>query len=112
MAYTFFYLIVHDLWFDLFLSNEQWFTCFQDDKTFLSFKKAELIYLIKDDEFSVARGWLKGKNERTGEIGAVPTDAVLILPTLTKPKNEVLVRTWMFFSCFFIFYGVQRSLDL
>uniref|UniRef100_A0A671SZI7 Unconventional myosin-VIIa-like n=1 Tax=Sinocyclocheilus anshuiensis TaxID=1608454 RepID=A0A671SZI7_9TELE len=62
----------------------------QDDKTFLSFKKAELIYLIKDDEFSVARGWLKGKNERTGEIGAVPADAVLILPTLTKPTNEVL----------------------
>uniref|UniRef100_A0A9J7Y6E0 Myosin VIIBa n=1 Tax=Cyprinus carpio carpio TaxID=630221 RepID=A0A9J7Y6E0_CYPCA len=62
----------------------------QDDKTFLSFKKAELISLIKDDEFSVARGWLKGKNERTGEIGAVPAEAVLILPTLTKPTNEVL----------------------
>uniref|UniRef100_A0A671SXL7 Unconventional myosin-VIIa-like n=1 Tax=Sinocyclocheilus anshuiensis TaxID=1608454 RepID=A0A671SXL7_9TELE len=61
-----------------------------DDRTFLSFKKAELIFLIKDDEFSVARGWLKGKNERTGEIGAVPADAVLILPTLTKPTNEVL----------------------
>uniref|UniRef100_A0A8C2C504 Si:ch73-194h10.2 n=1 Tax=Cyprinus carpio TaxID=7962 RepID=A0A8C2C504_CYPCA len=62
----------------------------QDDRTFLSFKKAELIFLIKDDEFSVARGWLKGKNERTGEIGAVPADAVLILPTLSKPTNEVL----------------------
>uniref|UniRef100_A0A672MLG0 Myosin VIIB n=1 Tax=Sinocyclocheilus grahami TaxID=75366 RepID=A0A672MLG0_SINGR len=62
-----------------------------DDRTFLSFKKAELIFLIKDDEFSVARGWLKGKNERTGEIGAVPADAVLILPTLTKPKNESLI---------------------
>lgn len=77
----------------MFLSNEKWFGYFQDDKTFLSFKKAELICLIKDDEFSVARGWLKGKNERTGEIGAVPADAVLILPTLTKPTNEVLVRT-------------------
>lgn len=62
----------------------------QDDPTFLSFKRAELIYLIQDDEFSAARGWLKGKNERTGEIGAVPADAVLILPTLTKPTNEVL----------------------
>ncbi|XP_048055664.1 unconventional myosin-VIIa [Megalobrama amblycephala] len=62
----------------------------QDDRTFLSFKRAELIFLIQDDEFSAARGWLKGKNERTGEIGAVPADAVLILPTLTKPTNEVL----------------------
>ncbi|XP_021333026.3 unconventional myosin-VIIb isoform X2 [Danio rerio] len=62
----------------------------QDDRTILSFKKAELIYLIKDEEFSAARGWLKGKNERTGEIGAIPADAVLILPTLTKPTNEVL----------------------
>lgn len=66
---------------------------FQDDRTFLSFKKAELIYIIKDDEYSVARGWLKGKNERTGDIGAVPVDAILILPTLMKPTNEVLVRT-------------------
>lgn len=65
----------------------------QDDQTFLSFKKAELILLIKDDEFSAERGWLKGKNERTGDIGAVPVDAVLILPTLIKPTNEVLVRT-------------------
>ncbi|XP_052455434.1 unconventional myosin-VIIa isoform X2 [Carassius gibelio] len=62
----------------------------QDDRTFLSFKRAELIFLIKDDEFLVSHGWLKGKNERTGEIGAVPADAVLILPTLTKPTNEVL----------------------
>ncbi|KAI2663543.1 Unconventional myosin-VIIa [Labeo rohita] len=62
----------------------------QDDRTFLSFKKAELIYIIKDDEYSVARGWLKGKNERTGDIGAVPVDAILILPTLMKPTNEVL----------------------
>ncbi|KAI7807246.1 putative unconventional myosin-VIIb-like, partial [Triplophysa rosa] len=62
----------------------------QDDRTFLSFKKAELILLIKDDEFSADRGWLKGKNERTKETGVVPADAVFILPTLTKPTNEVL----------------------
>ncbi|KAA0713123.1 Unconventional myosin-VIIa [Triplophysa tibetana] len=62
----------------------------QDDQTFLSFKKAELILLIKDDEFSADRGWLKGKNERTRETGVVPADAVYILPTLTKPTNEVL----------------------
>uniref|UniRef100_A0A8C7GIQ5 Unconventional myosin-VIIa-like n=1 Tax=Oncorhynchus kisutch TaxID=8019 RepID=A0A8C7GIQ5_ONCKI len=63
----------------------------QDDPTFLSFKKGELIVLIKDDELTVGRGWIKGKNERTGKTGAVPTDAVLVLPTLTKPTNEVMV---------------------
>lgn len=80
---------------------------FQDDRTFLSFKRAELIYLIQDDEFSAARGWLKGKNERTGEIGAVPADAVLILPTLTKPTNEVLVRASIYiFHAFLLSWRV------
>uniref|UniRef100_A0A8K9WLW3 Myosin VIIBa n=1 Tax=Oncorhynchus mykiss TaxID=8022 RepID=A0A8K9WLW3_ONCMY len=63
----------------------------QDDPTFLSFKKGELIVLIKDDELTVGRGWIKGKNERTGKTGAVPIDAILVLPTLTKPTNEVMV---------------------
>ncbi|XP_036376709.1 unconventional myosin-VIIa [Megalops cyprinoides] len=62
----------------------------QDDPTFLSFKKGELILIIKDDEFSPERGWMKGKNDRTGHTGAVSTDAILVLPTLTKPTNEVL----------------------
>uniref|UniRef100_A0AAY4EUK4 Myosin VIIB n=1 Tax=Denticeps clupeoides TaxID=299321 RepID=A0AAY4EUK4_9TELE len=62
-----------------------------DDPTYLSFKKSELIQLIKDKEYLPDRGWLKGRNERTGQIGAVPTDAILILPTLTKPSNEILV---------------------
>ncbi|XP_060723716.1 unconventional myosin-VIIa [Tachysurus vachellii] len=62
----------------------------QDDPTFLSFKKAELILLIKDNEFSSNRGWVKGQNERTGQKGAVPMDAIYIIPTLTKPSNEIL----------------------
>ncbi|XP_066519124.1 unconventional myosin-VIIb [Hoplias malabaricus] len=62
----------------------------QDDPTFLRFKKGELILLIKDEDYSSNRGWVKGQNDRTGQNGAVPTDAILILPTLTKPSNEVL----------------------
>ncbi|KAF7663113.1 hypothetical protein LDENG_00218180 [Lucifuga dentata] len=62
----------------------------QDDPTFLSFKKGELIIIIKDDEFSTQRGWIKGQNERTGQTGAIPPEAILILPTLTKPTNEVM----------------------
>uniref|UniRef100_A0A6Q2ZDT3 Uncharacterized protein n=1 Tax=Esox lucius TaxID=8010 RepID=A0A6Q2ZDT3_ESOLU len=55
----------------------------QDDHTFLNFKKGELIVLVKDDEMTVGRGWITGKNERTGKTGAVPTDAILVLPTLS-----------------------------
>ncbi|XP_069006967.1 unconventional myosin-VIIa [Embiotoca jacksoni] len=62
----------------------------QDDPTLLSFKKGELIIIIKDDEFSQQRGWLKGQNESTKKIGAVPTEAIQILPTLSKPTNEVM----------------------
>ncbi|XP_070765301.1 unconventional myosin-VIIb [Enoplosus armatus] len=62
----------------------------QDDPTLLSFKKGELIKIIKDDEFSQGRGWIKGENESTRQTGAVPSDAILILPTLSKPTNEVM----------------------
>uniref|UniRef100_A0A3B3QZ91 Si:ch73-194h10.2 n=1 Tax=Paramormyrops kingsleyae TaxID=1676925 RepID=A0A3B3QZ91_9TELE len=64
----------------------------QDDSTFLNYKKGDLILIIKDEEYSSNHGWIKGKNERTGQTGAVSTDAVLVLPTLKKPTNEVLVR--------------------
>ncbi|XP_074524694.1 unconventional myosin-VIIb [Halichoeres trimaculatus] len=62
----------------------------QDDPALLSFKKGELIIIIKDNDFPMQRGWVKGQNERTKKTGAVPTDAILILPTLSKPTNEVM----------------------
>ncbi|XP_063748289.1 unconventional myosin-VIIa [Eleginops maclovinus] len=62
----------------------------QDDPMLLSFKKGELIIIIKDDEFSQERGWIKGQNESTKKTGAVPTEAILILPTLSKPTNQVM----------------------
>uniref|UniRef100_A0AAQ6IG54 Uncharacterized protein n=1 Tax=Anabas testudineus TaxID=64144 RepID=A0AAQ6IG54_ANATE len=63
----------------------------RNDPTFLSFKKGELITLIKDDEFSQQRGWVKGQNESMKQTGAVPIEAILILPTLSKPSYEVMV---------------------
>lgn len=62
-----------------------------DDPTFLSFKKGELIIIIKDGEFPQQRGWIMGENKRTKQKGAVPVDAILILPTLSRPTNEVMV---------------------
>uniref|UniRef100_A0A3P9BPD7 Unconventional myosin-VIIa n=1 Tax=Maylandia zebra TaxID=106582 RepID=A0A3P9BPD7_9CICH len=65
----------------------------KQDATFLSFKKGELIMLIKDNDFSQDHGWVKGQNDRTKQTGAVPIDAITILPTLSKPTNEVMVRS-------------------
>ncbi|KAJ8389610.1 hypothetical protein AAFF_G00118470 [Aldrovandia affinis] len=62
----------------------------QDDPTFLSYKKGELLLIIKDNEFSPERGWMKCQNIRTGQVGAVSTDAILVLATLDKPTTEVL----------------------
>ncbi|XP_028300925.1 unconventional myosin-VIIa [Gouania willdenowi] len=61
-----------------------------DDLTLLSFKKGELLMLIKDEEFSVQRGWMKARNESTKRTGAVPMEAILVLPTLSKPTDEVM----------------------
>uniref|UniRef100_A0A3Q3GNF1 Unconventional myosin-VIIa-like n=1 Tax=Labrus bergylta TaxID=56723 RepID=A0A3Q3GNF1_9LABR len=54
----------------------------QDDPALLSFKKGVLIIIIKDDEFPLQRGWIKGQNDSTKKTGAVPADDILILPTL------------------------------
>ncbi|XP_071343259.1 unconventional myosin-VIIa isoform X2 [Trachinotus anak] len=62
----------------------------QDDPALLSFKKGELILIIKDNEFSHQHGWIKGQIESTKQTGAVPTEAILILPTLSKPTYEVM----------------------
>uniref|UniRef100_A0A3Q4HB86 Unconventional myosin-VIIa-like n=1 Tax=Neolamprologus brichardi TaxID=32507 RepID=A0A3Q4HB86_NEOBR len=51
----------------------------KQDATFLSFKKGELIMLIKDNDFSQDHGWVKGQNDRTKQTGAVPIDAITIL---------------------------------
>uniref|UniRef100_A0A672G4R0 Si:ch73-194h10.2 n=1 Tax=Salarias fasciatus TaxID=181472 RepID=A0A672G4R0_SALFA len=63
-----------------------------DDPTLLSFKKGELIIIIKDNEFSQERGWIKGQVDNTKRTGAVPIEAILILPTLSKPSNENLIN--------------------
>lgn len=74
-----------------------------DDHTLLSFRKGELLVMIKDNEFSQKRGWIKGRNERTGKTGAVPIDAIFILPTLTKPSKELLVQRFLLFITIVVF---------
>ncbi|XP_047442774.1 unconventional myosin-VIIa [Mugil cephalus] len=62
----------------------------KDDPNLLSFKKGELILIVKDEEFSQQRDWIKGQNERTKKTGAVRMETILILPTLSRPSNEII----------------------
>ncbi|XP_051985329.1 unconventional myosin-VIIb-like [Xyrauchen texanus] len=62
----------------------------QEDPTFLSFRKRDVLYMIKDGEYSPEGGWIKARNERTVQTGAVSLDAIQILPILTKPTEETL----------------------
>lgn len=57
----------------------------------MSCRKGDLICLIKDGEFSAEDGWVKGQNERTAQNGAISTDSITILPTLSRPADEILV---------------------
>ncbi|KAM9469253.1 unconventional myosin-VIIa [Clarias gariepinus] len=61
-----------------------------DDATFLSFKKEDLINIIKDGQYASGEGWINGTNDRTGQSGAVSTDAIMILHTLRRPSDDVL----------------------
>uniref|UniRef100_A0A8C7UL55 Myosin VIIBb n=1 Tax=Oncorhynchus mykiss TaxID=8022 RepID=A0A8C7UL55_ONCMY len=70
----------------------------QDDPTFLSYKRGDMLVILKDGEYSPDRGWIKGTNERTGNTGAVSTDTVLVLPTLDKPSDTTLNVFWLYYS--------------
>ncbi|XP_036421253.1 unconventional myosin-VIIb [Colossoma macropomum] len=62
----------------------------RQDDAILSYRKGDLICLIKDGEYSAEGGWVKGRNDRTGQNGAVSTDAIMTLATLSRPSDEIL----------------------
>ncbi|XP_066533908.1 unconventional myosin-VIIa [Hoplias malabaricus] len=64
----------------------------QDDAMLLSCRKGDLVYIIKDGEYSSDGGWVKGRNERTGQSGAISTEAITVLPTLSQPTEELLIQ--------------------
>ncbi|XP_016386530.1 unconventional myosin-VIIa-like [Sinocyclocheilus rhinocerous] len=61
----------------------------QGDPTLLSYRRGDVLFIIKDGEYS-SEGWIKARNERTNQIGAVSLDAIRILPMLTRPTEETL----------------------
>lgn len=80
--------------------------CFPDDSTILAFKKGDLLILAKDRgleksqgrmhargrRLEGSQGWIYAQNERTGKSGLVSQDAIYVIPTVTKPSSQLLVR--------------------
>lgn len=65
-----------------------------ENTTFLNFQKGDLISLEDDgssDENVYNSGWCVGVCERTGEKGDFPAETVYVLPSLSKPPNDILV---------------------
>lgn len=64
-----------------------------ENSSFLTFQKGDLITLEDEnsDENVYNSGWCVGVCERTGEKGDFPAETVYVLPTLSKPPNDILV---------------------
>uniref|UniRef100_A0A671U7F1 Myosin VIIAa n=1 Tax=Sparus aurata TaxID=8175 RepID=A0A671U7F1_SPAAU len=62
--------------------------------TFLSFLKGDLILLDQDTGEQVLNsGWAHGVNERTNQRGDFPADCVYVLPTMTRPQQDIALVT-------------------
>ncbi|XP_073822643.1 unconventional myosin-VIIa ck [Musca autumnalis] len=63
-----------------------------DGSSFLSFFKGDLIILEDEScgENVLNNGWCIGRCERTQERGDFPAETVYVLPTLTKPPQDIL----------------------
>ncbi|XP_018419003.1 PREDICTED: unconventional myosin-VIIb [Nanorana parkeri] len=61
-----------------------------DEPELLSFRSGDLLLLNKSPEFQSGFNWTYAKNERTGNSGAVPLDAIHIVPSLSKPTPEII----------------------
>ena len=64
-----------------------------EGSSFLSFQKGDLIQLESEDgEDIMNTGWCFGECERTKKKGDFPAECVYVLPAITKPPMEVLVK--------------------
>ncbi|KOC63304.1 Unconventional myosin-VIIb, partial [Habropoda laboriosa] len=63
-----------------------------EGSSFLSFQKGDLIILEDEStgETVLNSGWCIGTCERTTEKGDFPAETVYVLPSLTKPPNDIL----------------------
>ncbi|XP_037533824.1 myosin VIIAa [Nematolebias whitei] len=67
-----------------------------EGSTFLSFLKGDLIMLDQDlGEQVLTSGWAHGINERTNQRGDFPADCVYVLPSMTRPQQEIVAMVTM-----------------
>uniref|UniRef100_A0AAQ5YMR0 Myosin VIIAa n=1 Tax=Amphiprion ocellaris TaxID=80972 RepID=A0AAQ5YMR0_AMPOC len=65
-----------------------------EESTFLSFLKGDLIVLDQDTgEQVLSSGWAHGINERTNQRGDFPADCVYVLPSMTRPQQDIALVT-------------------
>ncbi|XP_029971015.1 unconventional myosin-VIIa-like [Salarias fasciatus] len=62
----------------------------QDDPTWLACKRGDLLLVDKSEESSPDQDWIVATNQRTTGTGRVSRDWVQILPTLSRPSDEML----------------------
>uniref|UniRef100_A0A3Q3ELW0 Unconventional myosin-VIIa-like n=1 Tax=Labrus bergylta TaxID=56723 RepID=A0A3Q3ELW0_9LABR len=62
----------------------------QSDPKFLVCKRGDLLLVEKDEDYPPKDNLIRATNQRTSNSGAVYTDAVQFLPTLSKPSDEML----------------------
>ncbi|XP_025078690.1 myosin-VIIa-like isoform X2 [Pomacea canaliculata] len=63
----------------------------QDGSNFLTFHKGDLIVLDQfNGEMAMNSGWCSGENIRTAQKGDFPAECVYVLPTITRPPEEIL----------------------
>lgn len=72
--------------------NSTPFFCFPEDPDILCFKKGDLLIFTEDKRLDANSGWICAQNERTGKTGNVFLEEIYIIPSLTKPSSQVLVR--------------------
>ncbi|XP_028930002.1 unconventional myosin-VIIb [Ornithorhynchus anatinus] len=61
-----------------------------DDITLLACRKGDLLILNNDRKIVATKDWMGAENERTGKSGAVPLDAIYVIPTVLKPSPQML----------------------
>ena len=67
-----------------------------EGSSFLSFQKGDLIQLESEDGEDITNtGWCYGECERTKKKGDFSAKCVYVLPAITKPPMEVLVKLLM-----------------
>ena len=81
-----------------------------EGSSFLSFMKGDLIVLEQENGEAVMNsGWCYGECARNGRRGDFPAECVYVLPTITKPPPEILVRRSIYLH--YLFSHNEKHVD-